>query len=210
MKLTKYEHACFTVEKDGKLLIVDPGNFTSTLGSPENVVAIVVTHEHADHFDINVIGAVVAHNPDVFILAPEGITNKIGNALPTKTVSDGDTIAVGPFKLKFSGGQHATIHQSIATPENLTVMIDDTVFYPGDSFTVPDSPVKILALPAAAPWMKISEAIDYFVAVKPKLAFPTHDASLSQTGLDYVDMRLASFAEQAGGTYQRISGSIEI
>ena len=25
MKLTKYEHACFTVEKDGKLLVVDPG-----------------------------------------------------------------------------------------------------------------------------------------------------------------------------------------
>ena len=27
MKLTKYRHACFTVEKDSKLLIVDPGGF---------------------------------------------------------------------------------------------------------------------------------------------------------------------------------------
>ncbi|MDX6252098.1 MAG: hypothetical protein QOF10_5458, partial [Kribbellaceae bacterium] len=27
MKLTKYSHACVTLEKDGKVLLVDPGTF---------------------------------------------------------------------------------------------------------------------------------------------------------------------------------------
>lgn len=210
MKLSKYEHACFTLEKDGKLLIVDPGEFTTSLGAPENVVAIVVTHEHTDHFDANALGAVVAHNPDTLILAPESITSKLGDTLPTKTVSSGDSVTVIPFELKFSGGQHATIHESIPTPENLAVMINDTVFYPGDSFTMPGCAVEVLALPVAAPWMKISEAIDYVVAVKPKLAFPTHDAVLSDTGKAMVDRMVSSFAEKTGGTYQSITDPIDI
>lgn len=210
MKLTKYEHACFTLEKDGKLLVIDPGEFTTSLGSPENVVVIVVTHEHADHFDANALGAVVAHNPDALILAPESITDKLGDALPTRTVSADDTVEVGPFKLKFSGGQHATIHDSIPTPENFAVMIDDAVFYPGDSFVEPNHTVDVLALPVAAPWMKLSEAIDYVVTVKPKLTFPTHDALLSDSGKAMVDTMIGSFVEKTGGTYQRISDPIDI
>ena len=57
MKLTKYEHACFTLEKDGKMLVVDPGTFTTKLDPPENVVGIVITHEHSDHFDVNALSA---------------------------------------------------------------------------------------------------------------------------------------------------------
>ena len=40
MKLTKYEHACLTVEKDGKLLVVDPGAYTTDLPALESVIAI--------------------------------------------------------------------------------------------------------------------------------------------------------------------------
>ena len=35
--------------------------------------------------------------------------------------------------------------------------------------------MDVLALPVAGPWMKISEAVDYALAVKPRLAFPVHD-----------------------------------
>ena len=51
MKLTKYEHACFSVEHDGMTLVVDPGNFTTDFIAPEGVIAVVITHEHSDHFD---------------------------------------------------------------------------------------------------------------------------------------------------------------
>ena len=64
MKITKYEHACFTVEKEGKLLVIDPGAFTTDLPVLENVVAVVVTHEHADHFNSASLDAIIAHSPD--------------------------------------------------------------------------------------------------------------------------------------------------
>jgi len=42
--------------------------------------------------------------------------------------------------------------------------------------------VEILALPVAGPWMKISEAIDYALEIKPKVVFPVHDGALKILG----------------------------
>lgn len=210
MKLTKYEHVCFTVEKDGKLLVVDPGAWTTDLGAPENVVAIVVTHEHPDHFDPAALGALIAHNPDATIYAHETITKQLGHTLPNHAVNPGETVVLTPFKLEFFGGEHAIIHQSLPNVANLGVMIDETLYYPGDSFTLPHRKVKVLALPVTAPWLKISEAIDFALAVKADLVFPTHDAIASEVGKQLPDSRLPSFIESYGGTYQRLTSPIEI
>lgn len=205
MKITKYEHACFTVEHEGKLLIVDPGSYTTSLAAPENVVAVVVTHEHADHFDVTALGAIIAHNPDAIIVAHSDITRQFGDVtLPSRSVSTGDTYDIAPFHLEFFGGNHATIHPDIPVISNLGVMINDTVFYPGDSFVLPNKPVDTLALPVAAPWMKLSEAIDYVVAIKPRLAFPTHDAVLSDIGKSMPDRMIPRFCEKQETIYKRI------
>jgi L-ascorbate metabolism protein UlaG (beta-lactamase superfamily) len=210
MKLTKYEHACFTVENDGKILVVDPGAFTTDLPALESVVAVVVTHEHADHFDPAALGALVAHNPDAVIYAHETITRQLGDALPNQAVSSGTVVDVAPFMLEFLGGEHATIHADIPIVANLAIMINDQVYYPGDSFTLPDRPVDVLALPTAAPWMKMSEAFDFLMAVKPRLAFPTHDAIASDAGKALADRMTPMFAEKVGATYLRIEDSLEI
>ena len=46
-------------------------------------------------------------------------------------------------------------------------------------------PVEVLAYPAVAPWMKISESLEYLKAVKPAVAFPVHDAFLKFGGPYY-------------------------
>jgi hypothetical protein len=46
--------------------------------------------------------------------------------------------------------------------------------HPGDALFTPGEPVDVLATPAAAPWMTISEAIDYLRAVAPARAVPIH------------------------------------
>lgn len=210
MKITKYEHACFTVEHEGKLLIVDPGAFTTDLAAPENVTAVVVTHEHADHFDVAALGAIIAHNPEAIIVAHETITRQFGSnheTLPYQSVSAGDKLELSPFTLEFFGGEHAVIHPRIPTITNLGVMINNTVFYPGDSFVSPQREVEVLALPISAPWLKISESIDYILEVKPKLAFPTHDAILSPVGKGLPDTMIPPFAEKVGTSYKRIDNA---
>ncbi len=205
MKLTKYEHACFTVEKDGKVLVVDPGGYTTDLPALENVVAVIITHKHADHFDINAVEALFASNPDIVVYSPQQVDESlVAAAFSHKAVAAGETISCGPFELEFFGGDHAEIHASLPIDQNVAVMVNDTVYYPGDSFTQPNKPVAVLALPVAAPWLKMSEVIDYIAEVKPTMAFPTHDAILSSTGKKLSDTMLPGFMQIYGGTYKRI------
>lgn len=59
--------------------------------------------------------------------------------------------------------------------ENTGYFIDEKLFYPGDAFTDPGRPIDVLALPVAGPWVKISESVDYALALKPRTVFPVHD-----------------------------------
>jgi hypothetical protein len=62
------------------------------------------------------------------------------------------------------------------------VLVNQAFYYPGDSFAVPGLPVTVLALPVSAPWLKMSESLDFLQAVKPTQCFPTHNALLSEFG----------------------------
>lgn len=203
MKLTKYEHACFTVEKDSQLLVIDPGNYTTDFIAPDHVVGVVITHEHADHFDQELIASIIDKNPGAVIIGDTSITSAI-EAFPTKVVTSGDMLTVGPFSLELFGGTHATIHEAYPVPANLGVLINDLLYYPGDSLYIPAGrSIDTLALPVAAPWLKTSEVIDFLLAIRPRAAFPTHDAILSTVGKDLVDRLIGHSAQTNGIIYAR-------
>jgi L-ascorbate metabolism protein UlaG (beta-lactamase superfamily) len=197
MKITKYEHACFTVEIDGKIVVVDPGNFTKELNIPDAVVGVVITHAHADHFDPTVITSLLDKNPDSFLISLNSVTDQMPNH-PSKVVTPGDSLSVGPFTLSFFGGDHAPIHETMQTGTNVGVMINDTVYYPGDSFTVPEGPIEVLALPVSGPWLKTGDVIDYLLETKPKKAFLTHDGLNADSGKGMYNQWLSKSAEKTG------------
>lgn len=209
MKLMKYEHACFTVEKDHRLLVVDPGSYSGDFIAPEHVAVIVITHQHQDHFDPDVLVAIYNKNPESLLLADQSIIDLMPDHRG-QAVRAGERISVEGFDLEFFGGSHALIHESIPASSNIGVMINDLLYYPGDSLTIPDKPVDTLAVPAAAPWLRIGEAIDFLLAIKPRLAFPTHDAILSEIGQDLSDTLLGKTAQSAGIEYRRLTEALEI
>ncbi len=209
MQLTKYGHACFTVEKDEQILVVDPGGFSQDFIAPEHVVAVVVTHNHGDHFDHNQLAAIIDKNPDAVIIGPEEVTSAI-EVFQIKSVHAGDTLTIGPFSLEFTGGQHAVIHRDIPVAQNVGVLINELLYYPGDSLVLPGKPIDTLALPISAPWLKIGESIDFLLTIKPRLAFPTHDAILSQEGIEICDSLLDRFSNSQGIEYSRITQPFEI
>jgi len=204
MKLTKYEHSCFTLENDGKTLVVDPGGWTSDFEIPTNVVAVVVTHEHLDHFDEDKLQAIFNKNPDMVIYGPTDVVSKIPQ-LPTQSVSAGSRVEIEGFDLKFVGGVHATIHKDFHPEfQNVGVIINDTVYHPGDSLALPGQPIKVLSLPIVAPWEKVSESVDFLMSVKPEITFPTHDVILSELGLGLFDRWHNMACEKIGSTYVRL------
>ena len=209
MKLTKYEHACFTVEKDGKLLVVDPGNWTTDFAVPDNISAVVVTHEHPDHFYPPQLTAIIEKNPEVIVVAHSDVLMHVPG-LPARSVGVGDVVNIGSFTLEFFGGEHATIYPDFGHFANLGVLIDDAIYYPGDSFALPQKSVSVLLLPVTAPWLKIQEVIDFMVAVAPNMVVPAHDAIASDKGKALVDRLVGGVAEQKGIRYERLRESLEV
>jgi L-ascorbate metabolism protein UlaG (beta-lactamase superfamily) len=210
MKLTKHEHACFTLEKDGHLLVIDPGSLTKDFTPSDKIAGVVITHEHGDHFDPDMLARIYDKNPNSLLISTQEVVDKMPDH-PSRLAKPGETLNVGPFDLEFFGGKHAIIHDTLPIIDNFGVLIDDEVYFPGDSFTLLNRPVDVLALPVSAPWLKISEAMDFFATVKPLLAFPTHDAILSDFGKQIVDDRLKATAQSFGTEYRRIDGqTIEV
>jgi L-ascorbate metabolism protein UlaG (beta-lactamase superfamily) len=203
MRVTKLEHAALVIEHSGDRLFVDPGKFTTPITQAAGARAVVITHLHDDHWTPEQLGRIRDRSPEVRIFGPEGVVEAAAKAgIDVERVAPGDEVEVGPFRLRFFGGRHAVIHASIPVIDNVGVLVNDALYYGGDSFTVPEGvDVEVLAAPAGAPWMKIAEAMDYVIAVAPKRAFPTHEMVLSRAGKELSNTRLAWATEQVGGRY---------
>jgi L-ascorbate metabolism protein UlaG (beta-lactamase superfamily) len=201
MRVTKQEHAALILQSADKVLVVDPGAFTTALVGLSNVVGIVITHEHADHWTAEQLTRILDRNPEAVIYGPSGVAAAASD-FPIVTVEAGDAVTVEPFTLRFFGGEHAIIHSSVPTIDNLGVLINDTLYYPGDSYAVPEGvEVDTLAAPVGGPWLKIGEAIDFVLAVKPRRAFAVHEMTLSTAGKGMHRDRLKWATEQGGGDF---------
>ncbi|GIJ81473.1 Beta-lactamase superfamily domain-containing protein [Micromonospora phaseoli] len=62
MQLTKYGHACVRVEDRGRALVIDPGTMTPEPEAWAEIEAVLITHEHFDHFEPERLRAAAAGN----------------------------------------------------------------------------------------------------------------------------------------------------
>jgi L-ascorbate metabolism protein UlaG (beta-lactamase superfamily) len=201
MRVTKHHHAALTVRESGKTLVIDPGSFTDPLVDLGDVVAIVLTHEHPDHWTPDHLDRLLKNSPEAPIFGPEGVA-KAAAGYDITVVSPGDTVTIEPFTLRFFGGTHALIHETIPVIDNVGVLVNDEFYYPGDSFAVPKGvDVALLAAPLGAPWLKVGEAMDFVLAVAPRQAFGTHDMGLSVIGRTMHRARLRWATEKDGGEF---------
>lgn len=200
MRLTKKGHACVRLEKDGRTLVIDPGTFSEE-DAAVGAEAILVTHEHLDHFNEDRLRVALEANPEARIWTLGSVADKISAAFPGRvhTVGEGDTFSAAGFDIQVHGQLHAVIHPDLPRITNVGYLVDGSVFHPGDALTVPDSPVETLLLPVQAPWSKISEVIDYVREIKPQRAIDVHDGLLTDIGLMVYNNGLGPSGPGIGG-----------
>ncbi|MFI5730259.1 MBL fold metallo-hydrolase [Kribbella sp. NPDC051587] len=179
MKLTKFAHACVRLEKDGKTLLVDPGAFSEDAVF-ERADAVLVTHEHQDHLDIERVKAL-----NVAVYTNAGVAaqlTELGDLV--HVVEGGQSFEAAGFSISAYGKDHAVILPEWGVPcENIGFLIDDAVYHPGDSFTQPDRAVHTNLVPISGPWFSLPPAVDYARAVKAEQLVGIHDGLLSEIGL---------------------------
>lgn len=185
MRLTKYEHACVLVEDAGTRLLIDPGTYTHGFEELTGLAGILITHQHADHIDVDRFGPLVERNPSAAVYADEGTARILRErGLHVTTARENDRLDLG-IEVTVHGVNHAVIHPDVPVIPNVGYLVGGRFFHPGDAFTVPDVPVDVLGLPTAAPWLKVAEAVDYLRDVAPRVAVPIHEALLARPALFY-------------------------
>lgn len=193
LTLTKKRHSCIRLDKDGQALVIDPGGFSGE-DDAVGADAILVTHEHPDHFNEDRLRAAMEDNPAAEIWTLRSVADQLAPAFPGRvhTVGHGDTFSAAGFDVQVHGELHAVIHPDIPRITNVGYLVDGSVFHPGDALTVPGQPVDTLMLPVMAPWNKISEVIDYVREVGPRRAIDIHDALLTDLARPIYDMQIGA------------------
>lgn len=210
MKLTKYTHACIRLEKDGRVLVLDPGNFSETGPALAGAEAVLITHEHADHIDVEAVAGALRGNPQTTVFAPAGVADQLRAEVPEavariNAVEPGTSCDVAGFAVRSFGGQHALIHPQIPVVPNIGYLIDDNVYHPGDSFIIPDGiSVKTLLVPLHAPWSKSAEVVDFVIGVRAPRAFQIHDGLLNDNGLKIVEGHVKRIGAKYGTDYAHL------
>ena len=185
MKITKYGHSCLHVVDGSASILLDPGGFSQGFETLSGLTAVLVTHQHADHVDPQRLPGLLRANPDATLYADPGSVAMLAEAGITATpVATGDRLDVGTTVDVFAVN-HAVVHRDIPVIPNACYLIGGRLLHPGDSLTVIDRPVEILALPASAPWMAVKEAIDYYRAVAPQVAIPIHEKLMANPAMVY-------------------------
>lgn len=194
LKITKFGHSCVLIEDGQTKILFDPGMFSEI---PDlEVDAIIITHKHQDHIDLEKHRRLFKENTRV-ITNSEVSSELLKSEINSEILEDGGTIAIGGVKISAHGNEHAVIHPDIQAIQNTGYMINDSIFHPGDSLYKPLVAVSMLLLPVIAPWSKINETLDYIDKVGAKVNFPIHDGFLIEGGGPFY--RLAKqWCEQRG------------
>jgi L-ascorbate metabolism protein UlaG (beta-lactamase superfamily) len=205
MRFTKLGHSCVRLEKDGIVLVIDPGSFSDAPAALDGAAAVLVTHEHPDHLDADAIRAALSSDPGMTLWANQSICAQFpefGDRV--HEVQHGDALEVAGFDVNVYGVDHALIHRDIPLVINTGFLVDGELFHPGDSFTIPEDPVSTLLVPISAPWLKAGEMIDYFRAVAPARGYAIHDAILNDNGLVLFTRMLSAAAAPTGVPVARL------
>ena len=177
--------------------MTDPGAFSTMQNDTKNISAVLITHEHQDHLHIDSLKKVLENNPNAIVITNTAV-GKLLDAAGIKyiKVEEGQKQDLSGVNIAGFGGKHAEIYGAYGQVQNTGYMID-ALCYPGDSFANPNSKVDILALPVAGPWMRVKDAIDYGKSIKPRIAFPVHDAILSKFAA-FVPKTVGHFLAESG------------
>lgn len=202
MRLTHLGHACLLVEAGGQRILIDPGVFSPGLEDLTGLNVILVTHQHADHVDLQRLPAMLVANPQARLYAePQAAAVMAQGGIRSEHTVAGEELSFGRVLIMPVGEKHALINEALPRVGNLGVVIraegEPSLFHPGDAYDGESGQVDILALPLNAPWTASRDTVAFAQRIAPKVSVPIHDVLLSAIGRQLYLSQVQSLGPQS-------------
>lgn len=179
MKVTKFVHSCLLLEKNDVKVLVDPGmyswqdervmNFDFS-----NILAVVITHNHADHLSEDFVTAVEQASPNAKWYGTQEVVDDLGKLDIAGLSANEDS------DIQFIKSEHADLSPWFdEQPMHTSYIIFGEILISGDCQTLTDSSgARILAgVINGGPWGSVvgfSKMIES-MSDRPKIVIPLHD-----------------------------------
>jgi L-ascorbate metabolism protein UlaG (beta-lactamase superfamily) len=205
MRVTHLGHACLLVELADRRLLIDPGNFSAGFEDLTDLDAILVTHNHPDHFDPEPAARLIRGNARATVHTDPLTAEKLrAEGLSAEPTRQGEDFTIGDVTVSPVGEMHAFNHDQMPVIPNVGIVLraagEPTLFHPGDAYDAEPGQVDVLAHPLNAPWCASRDSIAFVSRIAPKSFVPIHDALLSDRGKRMYSGHIENFSGVEGLT----------
>ncbi|NNM44634.1 MBL fold metallo-hydrolase [Knoellia koreensis] len=187
MRITHLGHASLLVEVADRRILIDPGVWSPEAHSQRDLSAILVTHQHPDHLDQDLLPELMSANPEVRVITdPETAELLQEKGIDVTALAGDDSVRLGEVTVTGVGKMHALINEDIPRIHNTGMRIsadgEPTLFHTGDALDGDPGDIDIVAFALNAPWAASRDMTGFLRDLAAPIAIPVHDALLSETG----------------------------
>jgi L-ascorbate metabolism protein UlaG (beta-lactamase superfamily) len=198
MKISKYLHSCLVFELDDYKILFDPGKFSFFEGlvTPQmfnDVKAVVITHIHPDHYDVDILKSILELSGAI-VITNSHVGKDLDEAGIVYTLFEEGTANFGPFILKAFPVTHELIMDN-PLPQMTGFIINDKVMHPVDSMEdklLEYKDIELLLMVTMAPFANEVRISGFADKLQPKQILPVHDGYAKEF---FIKQRYAAYVK---------------
>lgn len=183
--LTPFEHASLMLTLGGRKILVDPVGGADRYASAGSPAAVLVTHEHPDHFDPDTLAAIVTEG--VQLVVNPAVAEKLPEALRSRAtvMKNGDRGEVAGIPIEAVPAYNITSERLQYHPKGrdngyvLASPDHGRIYIAGDTEATPEfraqKDIALAFVPMNLPYtMEVEQAVDGVAEMAPKMVIPYH------------------------------------